>query len=358
MKISFRQFLFLTATDQRQGLLINILKVFLGLLSWVYYLGLNFVLFGCRIGLFRKYKLPRPVISVGNITWGGVGKTPFVIWLVQRLKENHLKPVILTRGYRAQNTHGEKVSDEAKMLQEALEDVPVLVGKNRAALARQFLKTHEADIFILDDGFQHWRLQRDVDVVLIDTTNPWGNQRLLPRGILRESLSSLCRAHAVILTKTDLGRANIPAIKNHLNKIFSGFFIAETVHEAVRLKDIYSLAVFALSDLKNKRVACLCSIGDPRSFQTSLQNLGARVMKNFVFMDHHAYKKEEIEIIVQECLQENIQTIVTTQKDAVKLACLPKIFNERVNILCLQINISFIKGKDEFLERIYHLIGC
>ncbi len=375
MPISLRQFLFLIATDQRQGFLANILKAFLWLLSWAYYLGLSCILLGYRAGLFRKHKLPRPVISVGNITWGGVGKTPFVIWLVEKLKAQNLKPVILTRGYRAQNSHGEKISDEAKMLEDVLKDVPVLVGKNRAASARQFLKTQRADVFILDDGFQHWRLYRDMDIVLIDTTNPWGNQQLLPRGILREPLSSLRRAQAVILTKTDLGQENIAPIKNCLielcttnsyhsaigkekvnNKISSNLLVAETVHKAVSLEDIRNASTLELSSLKNKRIASLCSIGNPKSFEATLKNLGAQVIKSFVFMDHHTYTNDEIEEIVQECLKENISTIVTTQKDAVKLACLADIFNERINIFCLHIDISFVQREDEFLERIQHII--
>ncbi len=247
-------------------------------------------------------------------------------------------------------------SDEAKMIEEVLKDVPVVVGQNRIACAHQFLQNNEADVFILDDGFQHWGLARDLDVVLIDATNPWGNGHLIPRGILREPLKSLKRADIVCLAKPDLAKDKVVSIKNNLKQISSKLLIGETIHQAVRLKDVYRSSIYGLSLLENKRVACLCSVGDPKSFESTLKNLGAQVIKNFPFMDHHAYTEEEINKIMEECLKENIQTIVTTDKDAVKIASFQKFTDEKLSILSLQIDILFIQGKDEFLDRVYHLV--
>ena len=356
MSTSLRQFLFLAATDQEKGFFINIVKFFLWFLSCCYGLVINLILFGYRIGYLKKYRLPRPVISIGNITWGGVGKTPFVLWLAKELKKQNLKPVILTRGYMGKKRNGVHLSDEAEMLKRILKDVPVLVGQNRIACGHQFLQNNEADVFILDDGFQYWRLYRDLDVVLVDTANPWGNGQLIPRGILREPLRQLSRAQAVILTKTDLAKENVPLVKNHLRKISSKLFIGETVHKAVKLKDIYNPSTCELSFLDNKRIASLCSIGDPKSFESTLRNSGAQVIKSFPFMDHHTYTEEEIIEIAGECLKESIRIIVTTQKDAVKIASFQKVINEKINIFCLEIDMSFVQGKDEFIDRIYHLV--
>ena len=325
-------------------------------LSLAYGLGINFILFCYRAGWLKKHRLPRPVISIGNLTWGGVGKTPFVLWLAKELKTKNLKPVILTRGYMAKTENKNHPSDEAKMIEEVLKDVPVVVGKNRMARAHQFLQNNDTDVFILDDGFQHWGLARDLDVVLVDATNPFGNGHLIPRGILREPLTSLKRADIVCLTKTDLAKDRIVSLKNNLKKISSKLLIGETVHQGERLKDICSAAVYELSILNNRKIACLCGIGDPSSFELILEKLGAQVVKKFLFMDHHIYAREEISQILEECLKENIQTVVTTDKDAVKIASFQKFINEKISILSLQIDISFIKGKDEFLDRVYHLV--
>lgn len=352
----FRKFFFLLATDQRKGILANIIKIFLWFLSLVYGVGISFILFCYRVGWLKKHRLPRPVISIGNLTWGGVGKTPFVLWLAKELKAKNLKPVILTRGYMVKTENNNHPSDEAKMIEEVLRDVPVVVGKNRIAGAHEFLKNNEVDVFILDDGFQHWGLARDLDVVLIDATNPFGNGQLIPRGILREPVESLKRTDIVCLTKTDLAKDKIVFLKNSLKKISSKLSIGETVHKGERLKDIFSSAIYEPSILNNRKIAYLCGIGDPSSFESILEKLGAQIAKKFLFMDHHIYAREEVGKVVEECLKENIQTIVTTDKDAVKIAFFQKLIDKKITVLSLQIDISFIQGKDEFLDRVYHLV--
>jgi tetraacyldisaccharide 4'-kinase len=345
--------------------MISIPKAFLWVLSCLYHVMVRLNLFLYQSGILKQHQLEKPVISIGNVTVGGVGKTPLVEYIAQVLKEQNLKPVILTRGYMPLNSKGlrdqgnpekENRSDEAKMLKGSLREIPVLVGPDRAQNARKFLNTSRADAFLLDDGFQHWRLFRDMDIVAIDATRPWGNGHLIPRGILREPLSSLARAGLFVLTKTDLGRANVEQIKSTIKSINPDKIIVETIHDPVALVNMRSQRIYELSFVKRKRITSFCSIGDPKSFENTLKNLDAKLVKNFTFMDHHVYNKNDIRTIVQFCQKQGIHTIVTTQKDAVKLNGLLRVFDEHLPVMYLKIKISIVNGRDEFVERIHHIL--
>ena len=161
-----KQYLYRLATDQNNSLLAKVLKIFLLLLSLIYGAVVKLIHFGYTIKLCRQRRLPKPVISVGNITWGGTGKTPLAVFIAEHLKKQGLKPAIVTRGYMA---HGAK-SDEAITLKETLGNIPVFVGANRFEVAQEALVHNPIDVFILDDGFQHRRLKRDLDIVVIDST--------------------------------------------------------------------------------------------------------------------------------------------------------------------------------------------
>jgi len=211
----------------------------LGLFSFIYRLGLS-----CHKLLSKPHKLPVKVISIGNITLGGTGKTPAVISVAKAAKNRGLSPCVLTRGYKAKSggtcfiSKGEgpfisaaDAGDEAYLMAEILRDIPVVKGKNRYEAGLLAMKEYfgkfetpdqtsdrqpEAPVFILDDGFQHWGLQRDIDIVLIDAANPFGNKRLFPEGMLREPLTALKRAHVIILTKSDI--AGNESIVIHLTR--------------------------------------------------------------------------------------------------------------------------------------------
>lgn len=352
-----REFIYRIMTDQAQGVFSKLVGFFLQISSYVY----SFILFIrsilYRFNICKRYQLSPPVISVGNMTLGGVGKTPIIQFLAESLRDKNFKPVILTRGYMPPVTGGEiPSSDEFAMLKEELRDIPILKGPDRYRNALQYLKNHQVDIFLLDDGFQHWTLTRNLDIVVINTTNPWGNGFLLPRGILRESWHALKRADIVILTKIDIGSNKVHEIKSKLDIVNPRALILESIHQPEYFVEIRSGKKFNVEIVKNKGIVLISSIGDPKSFEQTLINLQANIKKNFQFMDHFHYSNQNIGDIVRFCQQYDIHTIVTTHKDAVKLRPLMKQFDENIEVLYLKIHIQINAGEEEFFERIFALL--
>lgn len=352
-----REYFFRLMTDRVDGFMAAIFKALLLLLSLIYGLLVGMTLWFYKTGILRKHKLPKPVISIGNMTVGGVGKTPLVEFIAEFLKKNSLKPVILTRGYMAGKSvplgpEG-RFSDEAKLLSGALKGIPVMVGGNRIKKAREAMNDYSMDVFLMDDGFQHWRLKRDLDIVAIDATNPFGNGHLIPRGILRESVKSLSRADMFVLTKTDLGKQNLELIKDKLRIINPRCPIVEAIHGPVDLTDLrVESRKYPLSILKGRSIGAFCSIADPHSFETLLVNLGAQVRKTFFFMDHHLYSLRDIKEIIHCCKENNAWTILTTGKDAVKLTKFLEEFGSGLALLSLNIRIEITRGKEEFFNKI------
>ncbi len=313
-----------------------------------------------KVGLFRKKHLSQPVISIGNITWGGTGKTPLVELIVGYLQEKKIKPVVLTRGYMSKQRgcgQEKNSSDEGEMLQQSLNDVPILIGGNRIQSAQEALKKYPVDVFVLDDGFGHWKMARDLDIVLIDTTNPFGNGQLIPRGILREPLTALRRADLFVLTKTDWGKPNVDSIKQKLQRINPEAPIIETIHQAVGLMNMGEAAppetpLF----LKGKTVAAFCSVAQPGSFQNLLHSLGAdlRIMKSF--QDHHVYERDDILDLLKLCREKKVSILVTTHKDAVKLESFLELLQKEFLLFSLKVKIRITQGEDEFYGRISRLL--
>ena len=326
------------------------LKPFLALLSFVY-AGVVFFIHGFyRVRVLPSYRPEHPVISVGNITAGGVGKTPLVMFLVRLLQTKGLRPVVLTRGYMASREGGGQASDEAAMMSETL-NVPVMVNPDRVLAARNAQACSLGNAFILDDGFQHWRLKRDLDIVAIDATNAFGNGYLFPRGILREPLPALKRADLFVLTKTDLGRSHVSDIRRTLERIKPGCVIVETVHAPIAVYDVWANGTVAdLTPLKD-RVAGVCAIGAPEAFTDMLRREGAMLEKMFVFEDHHVYTDDDIRKMVAFCCEKKVTKIITTHKDAVKLKGFQKAF-QGVSLFVLEIEIKVIHGQTEFFSRI------
>lgn len=353
-----KNFLYRVVTDEVHGPLAGLLKFFLWVLSLGYSCAVTAIVLLYRGGILKQHRLSRPVISVGNITVGGVGKTPLVIKIARICKEHNLKPVILTRGYMGRGTgRSPEQSDEAAMTREILGDVPVIAGANRIKSAENFLKNNQADVFILDDGFQQWRLARDLDIVAIDATNPWGNGSLLPRGILREPLTALRRADLLVLTKTDLGHARIDPIRRRLAEIGCRQPVIETIHQPARLVDLFTKEILDLKAIDGQRVCALCSLGAPAAFTATLARLGAKVQKAFNFTDHYVYNATDIQPVVEHCLRDHVGIIVTTQKDAVKLAGLRDEFHliggdVRLFSLHIELTVRDGTGENVFLQRI------
>lgn len=355
-----KDFFYRVVTDDVRGPLAGIVKFLLWIFSFVYFIAVSIIVRLYQAGILKQHHLKRPVVSVGNITVGGTGKTPLVIKIAQIYQQNGLKPVILTRGYMGRGPGSIRVeSDEAAMMRQVLEDVPVLDGADRIKNAEDFLKNNSVDIFILDDGFQHWRLARDLDIVAIDATNPWGNGCLLPRGTLREPLSALGRADLLVLTKADLGRDQVGPVYQRLAALGCTQPRIETVHQPVRLEDLKTGRSHELETIAGQRVCILCSLGAPATFAATVTRLGTKIQKAFNFADHYVYNAKDVHDLLEQCRRDHVGIVVTTQKDAVKLNGLRDEFRQAsdIQIFSLQIELTVRNGtgEDAFLKRILDL---
>ncbi len=288
---------------------------------------------GFRWGWRRSYRLPCRVISVGNLTVGGTGKTPLAMWLARWCRDQGCRVAILSRGYGGQlgatprvvEAHQDMaqtwsaVGDEPYLLARELPCVPVVVGKDRVQSGLYAQRRFGAQVLILDDGFQHHRLQRDFDLVLIDATNPFGHGTLLPRGILREPLQALQRAHAVVLTRVELARDNLLAICERIRRWYPHgpiYHMATTV-EALTTGDT-QVSTEPLY-LCQRRVVAFVGIGNPSAFAATLTQLGCDVAALLVFRDHHPYTAADWQAIVAAAKRYDASGIVTTTKDHVRL---------------------------------------
>ncbi|MDD5167074.1 MAG: tetraacyldisaccharide 4'-kinase [Candidatus Omnitrophica bacterium] len=342
-----KYFLYNLATDKYRGFFAAIFKFFLLLLSFIYGLIVRVLIFFNRLAVCR---LDCKVISVGNITLGGTGKTSLVEFITRYLKEKGRKVAVISRGYKRKAA---TMGDEPYMLSQKLGDVPVLVDPDRRRAAKQAEEKYGADTAILDDAFQQWRIKKDLEVVAIDATDPFGNRHLLPRGILREPLSSLKRADVFVLTKTNLN-PDIQDIKDFLRQVNPQAEIFEAIHKPMDFYNLREPAKILKTDaLKTKSVALFSGIGDPDSFQNLILSLGIDIGLSFEFPDHHNYTKEDLEKIVRGCRNKNIDTLVTTEKDAARLGALQlAAYNVQFFVLRIQLEI---KDEQRFYNRLLKL---
>jgi tetraacyldisaccharide 4'-kinase len=264
----------------------------------------------------RAVRAAVPVVSVGNLTLGGTGKTPCVEYVARFYRGLGLQVAILSRGYGS--TQGR--NDEALVLEENLPDVPHLQGPDRAALAAVAVEELESEVLVLDDGFQHRRLARDLDLVLLDATEPWGYGFLFPRGLLREPPRSLRRAGAVVLTRCDqVDEAARDRLRREVTRIAPGVPVVETSHQPVDLVN-GDQSPAPLQRLRHRPLLAFCGIGNPEAFRRTLTDLGAEVAAFRTYPDHHAYTRTDVEDLRTWARQQATECIVvTTQKDLVKL---------------------------------------
>jgi tetraacyldisaccharide 4'-kinase len=259
-----------------------------------------------------------PVISVGNLTAGGTGKTPFVALLVERLRAAGRRPVVLSRGYKAE---ADGLNDEARVLERMFPDLIHLQGKDRVELAWRAATAQLGDVIVLDDGFQYHKLVRDLNVCLIDATNPFGYGSVFPRGILRESLSALYRARPVVITRAELASpAEIDAIKAEVLRHNEYATFVVTQMQFKRLTDIDGGAQGDVASLAGKRVVAASGIGNPESFVRGLRASGARVGAHVEHDDHHDWTQADVDALAAEATRTSAEVVVTTVKDAVKIA--------------------------------------
>lgn len=257
-----------------------------------------------------------PVISVGNLTVGGTGKTPMVVDVVSRLRAMGRRPAVLTRGYKGT---ADRPADEVLELREALPGIPVIVDPNRVAAANEATRSHGADCAVLDDGFQHRRLARDLDIVLIDALDPWGGDRVLPAGRLREPWSGLRRADALVITRANQAdTAQVDAIEARLRRVVPDKTIWQAGVEVASIVDLDGWPQPAAT-LNGRRVFVVCGLGNPATFRRLVEALGAGVVGQRVFHDHHHYSVPDVACIDADAQRVGADYVVTTRKDWVKL---------------------------------------
>ncbi len=288
------------------------------------------------------YDMGVPVVSVGNLTLGGTGKTPLVEWLARKLRESQMRVAIVSRGYGA--TAG-GYNDEALELELALPDVPHVQDPDRVAAARVAVEELEMQMILLDDGFQHRRLKRDLDIVLLDATEPFGFDHVFPRGTLREPLAGLARADVIVLSRADmLPPTEREKIHARVCKIAPRAGWCEVEHRVAALLNSAGQHV-DLSVLAGKRVAAFCGIGNPAGFRHTLATLDCEIIAWREFPDHHNYTREDVASLSQ--WGQQADAIVCTRKDLVKLR-VPTLGG--VALWAVGIEIGFLQG-EELLEK-------
>lgn len=287
-----------------------------------------------RGGWLRRRMAGVPVISVGNLTAGGTGKTPFVAWLVDSLCKRGMRPAILMRGYGKK--HG-GASDEEAFYHKWCPGVAVYAHPDRCRTVVQ-AQGEGADIVVLDDGFQHMRLCRDVDVVLLDATCPFGGGMPHPAGMLREWPGALGRADICVLTRTDqVEPGRVEGLRKRLQARWPGLVMVEGEHAPVRVWDMGG-GEHACGDLKGREVGVLCGIGRPDAFERTVRDLGAAVAAAVSYPDHHAYTAVDVAGVLEK--GDGTRVWVTTEKDAVKLAGLvPEAAAGRVWVLGVEMRL-------------------
>ena len=357
--------------DQDQPFGINLLLALLKGLSFLFLTVVSVRYFLYRTGLLRRYPLGTQVISIGNVTAGGTGKTPVTEIFARTLAAEGRKVAILSRGYRRKEapwwqrlftqviekplvvSDGRHVlldsatgGDEPYMLASNLPGVAVVVDRNRVKAGRYAVNRLGCDTLILDDGFQYQKLKHSIEVVLVDSTNPFGNGNMLPRGILREPVRNLRRADIIFLTKC---RGDVSAVKQEIRRYNTTAEIVECNHTPKVLKDVWSREEFPLDWLRGKTVCTLSGIASPKGFENSLRHLGAKVVWCERYADHHRYDASEVLYALNRTADMGADALVTTEKDAVRF---PRLETAPVKCLYLRIAIEILAGGESFTQLI------
>ncbi len=332
-------------TNPKASLLVVCLRQLLWLASFPYWVAISARNLAYRLGWKKSFRSPRTVISVGNLSVGGTGKTPTVAWLAQWLRERDLRVAILSRGY-GQLDSGQ--NDEALELELQLPDVPHLQHWDRIASAQLADEELDMQVLLLDDGFQHRRLARDLDIVLIDASESKLALRLLPGGLLREPFSSLRRAQVVIFTRCDQATPEaINALRQSVLSHNPQITIAHASHRPARV-DVYSSDSLSLEELEGKRAIAFCAIGSPGSFFATLTSLGIALVDQRTWPDHHAYSADDVQQLIAWTEQTNdIDWVLCTRKDWVKLQ-MGKVGSVKLGALVVELELT--EGR-EILEQ-------
>jgi tetraacyldisaccharide 4'-kinase len=291
-----------------------------------------------------------PVVSVGNLTLGGTGKTPMVAWIARWLRQQGWRVALISRGYGAEA--GAR-NDEAMELEQQLPDVPHLQNSDRAAAARVAIDELECEIILLDDGFQHRRLARDLDMVLLDACEPFGYGHVFPRGLLREPLSGLRRAHIVVLSRAEMVTAPRRAeLRQAVERFAPGIAWAEATHHPQALRNSEGVTS-SLESLAGQSVAAFCGIGNPRGFRHTLESIDYRVTAFREFPDHHAYTRADIESLCKWADSLDAAAVICTHKDLVKVG-LSQL--GRKPLWALAIGLKFLTGEEAVVANLGRIL--
>ena len=319
--------------------------------------------------LTRSKKLYKPVISIGNITWGGSGKTPMTIEVAEYILSLGKTPVILSRGYARKDINVKNVivrdkynilsnvsvSGDEPYMMACRVNCPIIVGADRIESA-ELAEQYNPDVFILDDGFQHWKLKRDLDIVCINSLNPFGNGMTIPSGILREKKSALKRAKLIALTNCNLvSKDTLNCIKEEIFNIKNEFPLETSCknYDVVNMCDNDKVEDFDSFKEKNSFVV-VSAIGSPDNFVNTVTSLGLKIKDKVFFSDHHKYKAKDITDILT--VLDTNENIITTAKDAVKINEVTDM-DMKEKIYIVNVSISFDSGKEKFEKEIKSLLG-
>ncbi|MBI1345990.1 tetraacyldisaccharide 4'-kinase [bacterium] len=319
--------------------------------SWGYAAAIALRNAGYDRGWLPATKLPVPVISIGNITTGGTGKTPVVAWFVRELLRRGYQPGIVSRGYRSLDGH---INDEALVLERLCPGVPHVQDRDRVRGGQRAIDQFGCDVLVLDDAFQHRRIQRDLDVVLIDALQPWGYGHLLPRGLLREPRSALQRADVVLVTRADqLARTELELLSTEIAQHRAG----ETPLP-IQFRQQEWLTIDGrrcpLSTWQTQRVAMFCGIGSPAGFRQSLQPY-ANVVVERLFPDHHHYTPADLDALERWRQELGVAALVTTLKDAVKIPASHPLADK---VFALQIGTVVESGAQVLAKKLDAICPC
>ena len=362
-------------SDQNQSTPIRALLVFLSAVSGLFSAVVWLRGWLYRLGVLRRFPLGVQVISIGNVTAGGTGKTPVTELFARTLAAEGRKVAVLSRGYRRKEapwwrrvltqviekplvvSDARRVlldsavgGDEPYMLASNLPGVAVVVDRNRVKAGRYAIDRLGCDTLILDDGFQYQRLRHSIEVVLVDSTNPFGNGHMLPRGILREPARQIARADIIFLTKC---HGDVSAVREEIRRYNDHADIVECNHRPTVLRDVWTREELPLSWLQGKTTCTLAGIASPRGFENSLRSLGAKVVWCERYADHHRYDSSEVLYALNRTADIGADALVTTEKDAVRF---PRFETTPVRGLYLRIAIEILSGAEHF-ERIIDRIS-
>lgn len=355
----------------------RIMLGFLFVASRFYRMAVQFRLWLYDKRFIRNHAIGCQVVSIGNVSCGGTGKTPVVEVFAKSLSKQGRKVAILSRGYRSkeQRSFFQKVQgffstrkrevmpprvvsdgrdlllqsdaagDEPYMLASNLKDVAVLVDKDRVNAGLYAIDEYATDTLILDDGFQYLRLKAHINIVLVDSTAPFSNHHVLPRGVLREPIKNIRRADYIFLTKSNGGN-HLRHLKTFIRKHNRRAEIIECCHKPMYLERVFMRGTQQpLTDLKNCKVAAISAIAKPESFEAFLKEYGANIVHTARYADHHRYTEQQILDFVNQAKAAGAEMIVTTEKDAVRI---PRILREDINFYFLRVEIDILSGQENF----------